>query len=405
MLFIYWRIGLKNIPVEYKLWSFYDSYPFYLDIDYNIRFEQSVKTETFTYDDARADKGLYTWNVPSGVSEIIAYVWGAGGGGGGYSISTVDSGGGGGGYVKATIDTQNVSSVNLIVGQGGGQNKSATNAFGGGGRGGTASGGGGGGFSAVFLNDENFSISSGVVASSSEAMVISAGGGGAAGDARGARKKAPGGGGGIGTLWDSTRGTLDNKGRDGGTSSLSSTAGKGGKDVFSNNFGDSSLTDRDGENGQKYRGGDGDVGDDGSVSASPYRQFGGGGGAGWFGGGGGGVISFYPQEAGGGSSYWGHSLVTLLEQDGGDNGSTSTDAGGSAGTGTGYTKPSGIGDGGTGPTNAGGNGFIAIQYTRTLYDKSDMLVTNEYFTINNHILTITPKFRNEDYALYINAYD
>ena len=81
--------------------------------------------EMFEYNDTSADKGLHTWTKPTGLTEVTAYVWGAGGsGGGGQVLGSIGSGealygGGGGGLSYGTIDVTNIKSIKILVGQGG----------------------------------------------------------------------------------------------------------------------------------------------------------------------------------------------------------------------------------------------------------------------------------------------
>ena len=85
--------------------------------------------------------GTYTWAVPSGVTRIIARIWGAGGGGGGsgWESSSDGYGGGGGGggaYAMAFINVVPGQQLQVVVGAGG--------SGGSGGGGGVTSGGNGG---------------------------------------------------------------------------------------------------------------------------------------------------------------------------------------------------------------------------------------------------------------------
>jgi hypothetical protein len=71
----------------------------------------STVVETFSY-----TGNVQTWNRPSGVNQVVAYMWGAGGGHG-------NPGGGGlggaGGYTAGVIDVTGVGSLFVVVGEGG----------------------------------------------------------------------------------------------------------------------------------------------------------------------------------------------------------------------------------------------------------------------------------------------
>lgn len=67
--------------------------------------------------------GSFTWNVPAGVTKVLATVIG-GGGGGGSAVSNANynaagGGGGGGGFSRELIDLAGASSVSVVVGAGG----------------------------------------------------------------------------------------------------------------------------------------------------------------------------------------------------------------------------------------------------------------------------------------------
>jgi hypothetical protein len=70
-----------------------------------------------------SNPGTYSWPVPSGVTFIIAEVWGAGGGGyassGGSSGGAGSGGGGGGGYAKEFFSVTPGATISLVVGAGG----------------------------------------------------------------------------------------------------------------------------------------------------------------------------------------------------------------------------------------------------------------------------------------------
>lgn len=66
--------------------------------------------------------GTFNFTVPSGVSKILAYLWGAGGGGGAYNPSSSRGGGGGGGgsFLLSAIDVTPGDQLAIVVGKGGG---------------------------------------------------------------------------------------------------------------------------------------------------------------------------------------------------------------------------------------------------------------------------------------------
>lgn len=206
---------------------------------------------------------------PSNFTHATIECWGAGGAlpgpSGGASQNTYANGtGGGGGYTKATFDVTGVSSLIVIVGEGGKSyanpnvsGTSAGNTFGGGGGGnrdGNWGTGSGGGRSSVQLNLGT--------------DVITAGGGGAAGHAYGAYEARYGGDGGETT----------------GGSASAPFGGTGGTQLAGG-------TTVGGSNGTQYQGGTaagGVCGGGGGYYGGGSGGFGNSGGADKFGGGGGG---------------------------------------------------------------------------------------------------------------------
>jgi hypothetical protein len=226
---------------------------------------------------------IQTFTIPTGVTSVNIYCWGAGGGGSRNNEGWGPNGyGGNGGFVSATLTIPSgTASFKVIVGQGGRKGvtqSSSGTAYGGGGAGsGNDSGwaqGSGGGLSGVFIDDANMTVSSGVVNSSATAIIIAGGGGGAGADRTNSTAKDGGNAGGL-------------VGNDG---SNVARCGKGGTQTAGGNAGDGS-TPPDSKAGSKYKGG-----------TSTF--YGAGGGAGWFGGGSGRYsINNDVPAGGGGSSY------------------------------------------------------------------------------------------------------
>ncbi len=63
--------------------------------------------------------GVYTWNVPAGVTKAWVVVYGAGGGGGRSLVLPGPSGGAGGGIARKLFDLTGINSVTITVGAGG----------------------------------------------------------------------------------------------------------------------------------------------------------------------------------------------------------------------------------------------------------------------------------------------
>jgi hypothetical protein len=251
--------------------------------------------------------GVFT--VPTGVSQVSIYAWGAGGGGG-YPFQSPDGyhNGGAGGYATGNFPVTPGQTLSIIAGEGGG----TSGGFGGsnpndgepvgtkrgGGNKGADSGGSGGGLAYVGTDTLD--------SSNQPRAIIVAGGGGGGGYQAGApgtaqtRACGGGGGGNIGyaggfvpfTATTSNGGpTGTPSGHAGGGSTPQGAGGQAG-----------SAPGGTGQSGGVFYGGDG--------GGSPSRF--GGGGAGFYGGGGGGRQSA-PETygaGGGGSSYVGHPQVT-----------------------------------------------------------------------------------------------
>ena len=209
---------------------------------------------------------LQTFQVPSGVTDIVVKAWGAGGGGRcGWGGGEGSHGGGGGGFAEGTISVVPGETLAVLVGGGGGGFSWYTGSaggFGGGGDGGnsTWAGFGGGGRSEVSRG--------------TSALVVAGGGGGAGDRCSGAGYGGAGGGGDGGAAEGGTP-----TGGAGGSVGAGGLPGSGGSG---------------GTAGTRSQGGDGNGGGEGG---------GGGGGGGYFGGGGGGAGDWVGAGGGGGSNF------------------------------------------------------------------------------------------------------
>ena len=257
-----------------------------------------------------------TFSVPSGITSIHVYLWGAGGGSGGTDTS-VTGGGGAGAMVQGVLTVTPGESLTIIVGSGGFGSGTST-VFGGGGRG-TAVGGGtagsGGGRSEI--------------GRSGTTLVIAGGGGGGS--------------------WQGTQGGAATFTGTGSNGSGGSAGGKGGTQLAGGAAGTGSVFGTAATAGSLSQGG------------TP-SGFGGGGGGGYYGGGG--ASSDIGAGGGGGSSFI--SNLTLIP---GESvlGFTSSDSlqapnttspyysatVGRGGSKTGVSSTSGI---------AGGHGRVVIRY-------------------------------------------
>jgi hypothetical protein len=218
-----------------------------------------VVTYTFT-------GGDQTFVVPSGVSQITAKIWGAGG-------SSYHGAGGAGGYTQASVSTTPGENLIVVVGGAGGY---LTSSYGGGGYSnpdGSAGGPGGGGRSSLYAGGVDF-------------LTAGAGGGGGYGGNVG------GGGGGL-------------NGRSGGGPGAGSGAAQVGGGAGGCGSGGCASS------GNQYSGG---------TSTGGYS--GGGGGGGWYGGGGASGVSGSHAGGGGGSGFAGRNGSSALSGD--ELGSTTT---------------------------------------------------------------------------------
>ena len=305
--------------------------------------------QTFSY-----TGGIQTFNIPLGVYSINIYCWGAGGGAGDTTLGNTT--GGDGGFVKATLDVSSISSLKLIVGQGGRvgiQAGTTTTAFGGGGIGKCVATdtnyapGSGGGLSGIFIDNANFYMTgdnNNFVNNTATAIIITGAGGG-----NGNRQNA----GNEDTLFNGGNGGSDIA-NDGSTTTGYAQNGKGGTQITGGVGGTGAIAN--GNNGNKYSGGN-------------ANSYGGGGGAGWYGGGAGGVSGSIVGCGGGGSSYVNTSSyyitnITNLKTD--NNNSRSP-----PGT-TEIYYQTGIAVGAS-PPNNGGNGLIVIEY----------YISNTYYNYGN----------------------
>ena len=279
---------------------------------------------------------IQIFNIPQGITNINIYCWGAGGAstfstgeGGGYTAGT----GGTGGFIKANLNVSSISSLAIIVGQGGRKgvnNNFSGTAFGGGGSGCCGNDewnvGGGGGLSGIFINDANMTILESYRVNPNATAIIVAGGGGSAGSTRGS------------SLHGGNGGSYGNN----GNNATGSFAGEGGNQTSGGVLGEI--------DGAKYQGG--------NVVILNFLT---GGGAGWFGGSTGNMIGGTVGAAGGGSSYL-NSSYSITSLTSGTNPSNGTTVAGNQE----FYYQSGIAIGGAGTSYAtltnGGNGLVIIEY-------------------------------------------
>ncbi|MBX2975239.1 MAG: hypothetical protein KF721_03830, partial [Ignavibacteriaceae bacterium] len=281
----------------------------------------AMLTTVYTY-----TGGNQTLTIPTGINQITAKVWGAGGGGrdGNYSTNS----GGSGGYAEAVLNVAPGTSLVVVVGGGGGYGTTNGGLGGwpGGGYGtmGDASGGGGGGVTGVFLNSYSHANS-----------LIIAGSGGGGG-------YQPGGAGG---------GLTGNTGGGSGGNAGTQTAGG---------------TGTAGADGSALQGGNG--------SSTGFRTSGssdgGGGGAGYYGGEGGFDDA---RGGGGGSGYVNPSYRVSYTLTTGTNGGSNVDVNPPNTSDPNYIT--GVGVGKRLAFN-GGNGLVVITWTYTKPTVTTQAVTN-----------------------------
>jgi len=279
-------------------------------------------TQTFSYTGSNQ-----TFSVPTGLTSITAYMWGAGGGGGNAGGWQAGFPGGGGGSAVGTIDVSGITSLIMIVGQGGAgqdsdQNTTVRDAFGGGGGNNTTSDnrytGGGGGLSGIFNGSYTHANS----------LLIAGGGGG--GGARNTNSTNNNGGAGGGTDGQDGFCTYDTAARGGGGSQTGGGSNAGNTNSASE--------------GSALQGG-----------KNPSTNYGGGGGGGYYGGGCGSYIGGATDMMGGGGGGSGYKHPTLVSNGTLYQGSGQTVANSSA------SQRGGLGDGGAIATD-GDHGVIVINY-------------------------------------------
>lgn len=263
------------------------------------------------------------WTVPTGVSNIYAKLWGAGGAGGGPGWTT-GSFGGGGGHTRGIIPVTPGEVLTIRVPRGGYSNPGATNApFGGGsstGGGDNQYAGGGGGYCGIFRG-------------TAPLLIAGAGGGGGCQNASYGQNHGGAGGGLTGRRGECGRNNVGYTGG-GGTQTAGGTGGNG-----------SSST---GNAGSYLQGG--------SVNGNVY---GGGGGGGYYGGGAGSYGGSDMAGGGGGSGYISSSVIMGSTYSGmGRNAAAVDDSDYPASTTSTYSS---IGFGGV-QQSGGGDGYMVIYY-------------------------------------------
>jgi hypothetical protein len=273
-----------------------------------------------------------TFTVPTGVTSVVAHVFGAGGGGGTAGGWQMGSAGGGGGAATGTINVSSLSSLLILVGQGGGANDddnstAVRSAFGGGAGSGVGSdqqyGGGGGGLSGIF----NGSYTHG------NSILIAGGGAGGGSMMNSSDANLSRGGAGGGTTGQNGTSPAGSYGGGGGTQSAGGTPTTGGN--------------TNGNAGSALQGG---------VAAD--TNYGGGGGGGYYGGAGGTYKE--PSDMGGGGGGSGYQNTSLVSSGTLYQGNYATPGNSSS------SYRSGAGDGGAGAGHAvatdGDNGRVVIVY-------------------------------------------
>jgi hypothetical protein len=236
---------------------------------------KSPRSQTFNYTGS-----VQNWSLPGDMEYVSVYAWGAAGGGGTAGGWSDGAPAGAGGAAEGLLDVSGLSTLAVVVGQGGngapGQNIShPATIFGGGGTKTDANdnryGGTGGGLSGVFIGSFTHANS-----------LLIAGGGGGGGSSRTSGNQSSGGAGGGTTGQD---GSSYNAGRHGYGGSQTSGGG-GGVGAGASGTAGSALQ--------------------GGIPANGTNFYGGGGGGGYYGGGGGAYEEEQNMGGGGGGSGYLH---------------------------------------------------------------------------------------------------
>ncbi|QIM17190.1 hypothetical protein G7067_13460 [Leucobacter insecticola] len=327
----------------------------------------------------------YDVTVPEGVTSMTAYLWGAGGGGVGNGYWSGQAGGGAGGFVQGNIDTTGISTLKLIVGEGGHAGPEGREfVWGLGGAGGHSpgakvysTGSSGGGMSAIFSGSTELNTSS--------ALMIAGGGGGASpgADTPGSPQVLPGNGGGL-------SGTEDLHPALSGRAGTQTEGGAAATQTV-----DCIVPER--PHGTQFYGGDGMAAPKSTYEAP---EGGGGGGGGWFGGGGGRCQGSSNANAGGtksngggggGSSYVKPGVVTSPAFESGVNSAYKAN-GIPFMEGVPYQPGTAMGGAVTASTSAsGGNGAIVLEWEQSIQYSLTASATE---ALHGDTLTYTVKVEN-----------
>ena len=297
------------------------------------------------------------FTVPSGVSSVSVYAWGAGG-------SKFNGCGGGGGYATGTLAVTAAQAFDIVVGEAGhpqtsictpGSVGQGTPSLGGGGSGATSTpqgnlGSSGGGLSGIFgcnaIPSESLTSNGPSVSAPTVYLVVGGGGGGA-------------------------HGGVNHGGGGGGLTGVNGAGSGGGGQGGSQCAAGSSPLSTPGPAAGFLRGGASGR----NTSRSPATTTGAGG-SGYYGGGAGGASGPSTAGGGGGSSYIGHPQIT----------SGSTEAGGTQEGGGDavplYTAPlsdSGMNLGGPrGATDGGGDGYVLFTASLPATTTSTTITSNAF---------------------------
>lgn len=272
---------------------------------------------------------MQTFDVPSWMTSVTAYAWGAGGGGGAPGGLGYGDNGGSGGSAYGVINTSSLTQLGIVVGEGGqGQDDTVTTTipatYGGGaemtGTTDNRYGGGAGGLSGIFSsNDANYTQAG---------AILIAGGGGGGGSHRSQDGNCAGGAGG---------GLESQHGQHNG----SWTGAHGGNPATQTEGGSASGGSIPGAAGSALQGG-----------TSGAGQYGGAGAGGYFGGGGGG---HNPSPMGGGAGGSGYANSTYVTNE-------TLETGDGVTAGNHSHSYRGLNAIGGGPQSNGGNGVVVLVY-------------------------------------------